>query len=159
VGEIGSRDLLANANVGATEARDVFLSHANTSAIEAVCRLMMDSLDLETLMNSVLGRGLVGVDDFADCGTRADERGSLAFGRENCRDRMTVALPDHNNNPALAVLVPSKTTVAAAFFLMTRASSESLPRTWIAGPDPAEHQHGVEWPRCPWPLIRVPQRA
>ena len=61
----------ANANVGATEALDVLLSHARTSAIDAVCRLMIDSLDLETLMSIVLTRRLVGLDDFADCDTGA----------------------------------------------------------------------------------------
>jgi|ERR1700730_10233771 hypothetical protein len=42
----------------------------------------------------------------------------LGFRIEYCRDRIAAALPDHNNNLALAILVPCETTVTAVFFLI-----------------------------------------
>jgi len=47
---VRARDKVADAGFGATEPKDVFRSHVSASAIEAVCLLMADSLDLETLM-------------------------------------------------------------------------------------------------------------
>jgi hypothetical protein len=46
--------LMANSDLGAAQATEVFLSHAIARAIEAVCLLMADSLDLETLMQAIL---------------------------------------------------------------------------------------------------------
>jgi len=56
------RDLTGDADRGASEA-DVFRSHVRASAVEAVCRRMIDSLDRETLMEVVPRRRFVGVDD------------------------------------------------------------------------------------------------
>jgi hypothetical protein len=42
--------MVMGANLGASGAGKVFLSHVSTCAIEAVCLLMLDPLDLETLM-------------------------------------------------------------------------------------------------------------
>jgi hypothetical protein len=41
---------MMDADLSASEPGEVFLSHVSASAIEAVCLLMIDSLDLETLM-------------------------------------------------------------------------------------------------------------
>jgi hypothetical protein len=59
--KVSARDLVVNADLGATEAGEVFLSHVSASAIEAVCLLMIDSLDLETLMKVVPRRRFVGM--------------------------------------------------------------------------------------------------
>ena len=40
-------------DLGATQAAGVFLSHDSARAIEALCLLMFDSLDLETLMRII----------------------------------------------------------------------------------------------------------
>jgi hypothetical protein len=66
--EIRPRDVVVDADLSASEAGEVFLSHVSTSAIEAVCLLMIDSLDLETLMQVVPRRRFVGVDDRARSG-------------------------------------------------------------------------------------------
>ena len=58
--KVCARHVAVNADLDATEPGDVFLSHVSASAIEAVCLLMIDSLDLETLMKFVLSR-FVGV--------------------------------------------------------------------------------------------------
>ena len=51
--EIRARDVMVDADFGETEPGEVFLSHVSASAIEAVCLLMIDSLDLETLMQVI----------------------------------------------------------------------------------------------------------
>jgi hypothetical protein len=56
VAKVRAGDVAANADLDAAEPGDVFLSHVSASAIEAVCLLMVDSLDLETLMKVVPGR-------------------------------------------------------------------------------------------------------
>jgi len=61
--KVGARDVVVNADLGATEPREVFLSHVSASAIEAVCLLMIDSLDLETLMTVIPRRRFVGMND------------------------------------------------------------------------------------------------
>jgi hypothetical protein len=52
--------MMVDADLGATEPGDVVFSHVSARAIEAVCLLMLDSLDLETLI--------------ADCSTRLVRR-------------------------------------------------------------------------------------
>jgi hypothetical protein len=61
--EVRARDVVVNADLGAAEPGEVFLSHASASAIEAVCLLMIDSLDLETLMKVIPRRRFVGMND------------------------------------------------------------------------------------------------
>jgi cell shape-determining protein MreC len=51
--EIRTGDEVVNSDLGAAQPRDVFLSHVSARAIEAVCLLMVDSLDLETLMQII----------------------------------------------------------------------------------------------------------
>jgi hypothetical protein len=51
--KVCARDVVVDADLDATEPGDVFLSHVSASAIEAVCLLMIDSLDLETLMKII----------------------------------------------------------------------------------------------------------
>lgn len=51
------------ANPAAPGTGKLFLSHVRTCAIEAVCLLMMDALSFETLMNIILRRCFVGVND------------------------------------------------------------------------------------------------
>jgi hypothetical protein len=55
---VRARDVV-DADLGAAEPGDVFLSHVSASAIEAVCLLMVDSLDLVTLMKVCPGRRFV----------------------------------------------------------------------------------------------------
>lgn len=43
-------DVTMNSDLGAAQAGEVFLSQVNARAIEAVCLLMANPLDLETLM-------------------------------------------------------------------------------------------------------------
>jgi hypothetical protein len=43
--------MVLNSDLGTAKAREVFLSHVSARAIEAVCLLMFDSLDLETFMS------------------------------------------------------------------------------------------------------------
>jgi len=71
--KVRARDVAANADLGATEPGEVFLNHVNASAIEAVCLLMIDSLDLETLMKVVPKRRFVGANGRADGNAGADE--------------------------------------------------------------------------------------
>jgi hypothetical protein len=56
-----ARDAVVDAGLGATEPGEVFLSHVSVSAIEAVCLLMADSLDHETLMMVIPRRRFVGM--------------------------------------------------------------------------------------------------
>jgi hypothetical protein len=51
--EIRTGEMVVNSDLGAAQATEVFLSHAIARAIEAVCLLMADSLDLETLMQAI----------------------------------------------------------------------------------------------------------
>ena len=48
--QIRSRDVMTDADFGSSQAGEVLLSHVSARAIEAVCLLMVDSFDLETLM-------------------------------------------------------------------------------------------------------------
>jgi hypothetical protein len=48
-----SRDVMVDADRGAAQSAEVFLSHVSARAIEAVCLLMINSLDLETLMKVI----------------------------------------------------------------------------------------------------------
>jgi len=50
--EIRAGDIVVNSDRGVTQATEVFFSHVSARAIEAVCRLTANSLDLETLMTS-----------------------------------------------------------------------------------------------------------
>ena len=52
--DIRPRDVMMDADLSASEPGEVFLSHVSASAIEAVCLLMIDSLDLEAIMQIVL---------------------------------------------------------------------------------------------------------
>jgi hypothetical protein len=56
--KIGPSDMMLDADLGAAEPGDVFFSHVSARAIEAVCLLMVDSLDLETLMQGCPKRRL-----------------------------------------------------------------------------------------------------
>ena len=47
----------------------------------------------------------------------------MAFGVEYHRDRIAAAFPDHDNNLALAILVPCQATVTAIFFLVGRLNA------------------------------------
>ena len=62
---------------------------------------------------------LVGVHNRPLRDPRANERSSLAFRIEYCRNRVTSAFTDYDYNLALAVLVPGKATVAAVYFLIS----------------------------------------
>jgi hypothetical protein len=70
--EIG-RDVVVDADLGAAQAGEVFLSHVSASAIEAVCLLMIGSLDLKTLMKVIPRRRFGGVDDRALGNAATDE--------------------------------------------------------------------------------------
>ncbi|UGA47375.1 hypothetical protein HU230_0015585 [Bradyrhizobium quebecense] len=52
-GEIRTGDVAVSSGPGPSQAGKVFFSHVNARAIEAVCLLMVDSLDLETLMSVI----------------------------------------------------------------------------------------------------------
>jgi hypothetical protein len=47
-------DISVNSARGATDAAETLRSHVSARAIEAVCRLTANSLDLETLMRMIL---------------------------------------------------------------------------------------------------------
>ena len=51
--ELRTGDVVVNSNPGTMPAAEVFLSHVSARAIEAVCLLMIASLDLETLMKVI----------------------------------------------------------------------------------------------------------
>ena|SRR5215471_1479105 len=51
--EIRAGDVMVNSDLGAAQPGEVVLSHVSARAIEAVCLLMVDSLDLETLMQII----------------------------------------------------------------------------------------------------------
>ena len=63
--DVRARDAVVDPNLGVVQAGEVFHSHVSASSIEAVCLLMIDSLDLETLMKVIPRRRFVGVDDRA----------------------------------------------------------------------------------------------
>lgn len=58
--EMRTGDVVRTSDLRATQPGEVFFSHVSTRAIEAVCLLMIDSLDLETLMWAVLRCHFVG---------------------------------------------------------------------------------------------------
>ena len=68
-----------DADRDAAEQGGVFLSHVSASAIEAVCLLMVDSLDLETLMKFCPGRRFVGMQIRSIRDAGANERCGVAF--------------------------------------------------------------------------------
>jgi hypothetical protein len=78
--EVCPRDAVVDPDLGAAQAGEVFHSHVSVSAIKAVCLLMTNSLDLETLMKVIPRRRFVGVDDLALGNAATDEWGGLAFG-------------------------------------------------------------------------------
>jgi hypothetical protein len=51
--EMRTGDRVGKVDLGAAQTGEVFLSHASARAIEAVCLLMVDSLDFETLMRVI----------------------------------------------------------------------------------------------------------
>jgi hypothetical protein len=51
--EMRTGDMVADADPGAAQAGDEFRSHVSARAIEAVCLLMVVSLDFETLMQII----------------------------------------------------------------------------------------------------------
>jgi hypothetical protein len=51
--EMRTGDVAVSSGPGTSQAGQVFFSHVSARAIEAVCRLMVDSLDLETLMSVI----------------------------------------------------------------------------------------------------------
>ena len=71
--EIGADDMRVDVDLGASEAEEVPLSHVSARAVEAVRLLMINSLNLETLMRFIPKRRFVGVDDRALPNPRADE--------------------------------------------------------------------------------------
>ena len=66
--------MVVNADPGPMHWAGVFLSHVSARAIEAVCLLMVDPLDLETLMSVIPCRCLVGVQNRFLRDTSARER-------------------------------------------------------------------------------------
>ena len=52
---------MMDADFCASQAQEVLLSHVSARAIEAVCFLMINSLDLEPLMKVILRRRSVGM--------------------------------------------------------------------------------------------------
>jgi hypothetical protein len=63
--DVRARDAVVDPNLGVAQAGEVFHSHVSASPIEAACLLMIESLDLETLMKVIPRRRFVGVDDRA----------------------------------------------------------------------------------------------
>jgi hypothetical protein len=51
--ETRTGDIVVNSGLGTIGAVEIVRSHVSARAIEAVCRLMSDSLDLETLMQVI----------------------------------------------------------------------------------------------------------
>jgi hypothetical protein len=86
---------VVNSDLGAAQPTDVFLSQDSARAIEAVCLLMVDSFDLETLMCVVPCCCVAGVHS-RSLAMPANERDGLAFRIENCWDGVSSALPNHS---------------------------------------------------------------
>ncbi len=61
--EIRTGDITVNSDRGTTKAGETLRSHVNARAIEAVCRLTANSLDLETLMRMIPCCCFVGMHD------------------------------------------------------------------------------------------------
>jgi hypothetical protein len=82
--------VVVNAALGAAQPGEVFLSHVNARAIEAVCLLMADALDRETLMRVIPCRRFIGMHNrsFA-MRARMNEAAWLSelktAGKRNCR--------------------------------------------------------------------------
>jgi hypothetical protein len=51
--EIRTGNIVLNSDLGATETAEILRSHVSARAIEAVCLLIDNSLDLETLMLAI----------------------------------------------------------------------------------------------------------
>ena len=68
--EMRTEDVVVKSALGAALPRDVFLSHVSARAIEAVCLLMLDSFDLETLMSVVPCCCVAGVHHRSPCDAR-----------------------------------------------------------------------------------------
>src|SRR4051794_4788775 len=102
-----------NSGLGATEAVEILRSHVNARAIEAVCRLTANSLDLETLIASSLDTASSACANlpFA-CEARPNEA-PLAFRIEHSRDGIAVSLPNRHDNPSLAAFVPCPAMITA----------------------------------------------
>lgn len=77
---------------------------------------MINSLDLETLMKVIPRCCFVGMHNRSLRDAGANERRSLAFRTENCRDGVAAALPNYDNNLALAILVPRRGTITPMCF-------------------------------------------
>lgn len=58
--EIRPGDVVRASDLSATQPGEVFFSHVSARAIEAVCLLMIDSLDLETLIYAILRCHFIG---------------------------------------------------------------------------------------------------
>jgi hypothetical protein len=109
--EIRTDDVVVNADPGAAEPREVFFSHVSARAIEAICLLMVNSLDLETLIWVVPWFRFVGMHNRFLRDASANQLSGLTSRIENCRNGLASALPNCNDNLAPAALVPGKAAI------------------------------------------------
>ena len=102
------------ADFAPTHAAEKFLCPVRASAIEAVGLLMVDPLHFVMAVQRIPVAGLVGVDDSALGDARLNELERLPFRAEDGGERVTVALADHDDRLALAVLVHGEAAIDAA---------------------------------------------
>jgi hypothetical protein len=117
--EIGADDMRVDVDLGASEAQEVPLSHVSARAVEAVRLLMINSLNLETLMRFIPKRRFVGMDDHPSQSERG--RMKLGFTCQKLPGRLAAAFPNCRNNLVLAGSVPGRATFTAIFYVAEAA--------------------------------------
>ena len=113
--EIRTGDMVLNSDLGPMEAGEIARSHVNARAIDAVCLLMDNSLDLETLMQVILQSSSWAHQTvlFAACARMSKQPGFPKFAP------VEAELPsrsEHKQNRSLAALVPYRMAITLMCF-------------------------------------------
>jgi hypothetical protein len=105
-----------NADLGAVQAGEVFLSHVSARAIDAVCLLMLNSLDRETLMEVIPCRCFIRMQNLSLALWARMNEAAWLFELKTAGTEIAVCLPNCRDNPAPAALVPGKAAITAMCF-------------------------------------------
>jgi hypothetical protein len=112
---VRARDAVADAGLGAMEPKDVFRSHVSASAIEAVCLLMADSLDLEMLMK-VIPDAASSAWTTVRFALRARMHDAAWLSGLKRPGRSFLHVPEPTTQPCTTVLVPGRPAITVMFF-------------------------------------------
>jgi hypothetical protein len=106
---------MVDADPGATQPVEIFLSLVGADIVKAVGLSVVDSFHFEPIVQAFPRTGFNGMNNGALGDTRADEGNRLALGVENSRDQITTPLANNNRDFPFPLLVAGISAVAAIF--------------------------------------------